>query len=332
MRRRRSRPLKHLTTALLVLLAGVTGSGPLGAQKGSPVEGALDFLLPVGARSIAMGQAVAAGATGSDAVWWNPALIARGPREVALHMAKNSSLVLDTDAGGAVVVPVRGLGAFALSVRYLNYGQQAASADPNGQTGSFVPTSTIFAVTFAPIITDRLAGGITYKLLRIAVNTTGQVDRPNNVPQTPALDLGLHYILTSDSTITIGASVRNLGPKLQVNDTPQADALPARADVGVGYAPIIAQLPKEARLRFAADLVSYVRGGTSPGARFGAELAWMARYEVRAGYVASGPTGSGATFGFGVSVGKLQIDLAQMLSDLAQAGQTPTFLTLRYLF
>jgi hypothetical protein len=78
--------------------------------------------------------------------------------------------------------------------------------------------------------------------------------------------------------------------------------------------------------------VSYVSGGTSPGFRVGGEFSWLERYEARAGYVASGPTGSGPTFGFGISTGRLQIDIAQMLSDLALSGSTPTFLTLRYRF
>ena len=42
-------------------------------------------LLPTGARAVGMGQAVVASAIGAEALWWNPALIARGPREVAFE-------------------------------------------------------------------------------------------------------------------------------------------------------------------------------------------------------------------------------------------------------
>jgi hypothetical protein len=305
-----------------------------GAQSDpSRVEGALDFLLPTGARSLGMGQAVAAAAVGSDALWWNPALIARGPREVALHMTRNSSILAETDAGGAIVFPVRKVGAFALSFRYINYGSQGATSGSEGQVGTFVSTSTVVAATFAPTLTDRLSGGITYKLLRIGFGCTGDCNNPENVPQTPALDFGLHYLVMKDSAFSVGASVRNLGPKLQVRDAPQADPLPARVDIGIEYAPHLSQLPKEARLRLATDVVSFASGGGSLGFRFGGEFAWMERYQARAGYVAAGPTGSGPTFGFGVRTGKLQIDLAQMLSDLAsQSGTTPTFLSLRYIF
>ena len=45
----------------------------------------------------------------------------------------------------------------------------------------------------------------------------------------------------------------------------------------------------------------------------------------------NGPTGSGLTFGAGISTGKLQIDFARMLNDVSQqSGVTPTFVALRY--
>ncbi len=331
MRQRRSSALRRCVACCVLLLASRRASGQSNPDK---VEGGLDFLLPIGARSLGMGQAVAASATGSDALWWNPALIAHGPRELALHLTRNSSLIAETDAAGAFVLPVRRLGAFALSVRYINYGSQAAQADATGQVGTFVNTTTTVAATFAPIITDRISGGITYKLLRYQFNCTGSsCDSPTNAPQAPAIDAGLVYVMTADSTVSIGAAVRNLGPKLQVKDAPQADPLPGRVDVGVQYVPRLAQLSKEARVTLAADVVSFLSGGGSPGFRLGGELSWQNRYQVRAGYVATGPTGSGPTFGFGIRTGKLQIDLAQLLSDVgSQSGVTPTFLSMRYIF
>jgi hypothetical protein len=331
MRRRRSSAVWRLLAGCCVLLA--VGRRVRAQSNPDKVEGGLDFLLPTGARSLGMGQAVAASAVGSEALWWNPALIAHGQRELALHLTRNSALIAETDAAGAFVLPVHRLGAFALSFRYLNYGSQAAQNDPTGQVGTFVNTTTLLAASFAPILTERFSGGVTYKLLRYQFNCTGaSCDTPTNSPQAPAVDVGFAYVLRADSSISIGASVRNLGPKLQVKDAPQADALPSRADFGMLYLPRFAQLPPDAKIRLAADVVTYVSGGGA-GLRVGGELSWQDRYQVRAGYVGSAVTGSGPTFGFGIRTGKLQIDLAQMLSDLgAQSGVTPTFLSLRYLF
>jgi hypothetical protein len=311
----------------LLVIASVRFAG---AQSGTGSEGAAEFLFPIGARSLGMGQAVAAIATGSDALWWNPALVARGPREIAFHFTK--IITLETDASAAVIVPVQRVGAFALSVRYINQGQQEASDDPTQPTGAFSTTTTIVGATFATTFSARFAAGLTYKLLRLDFACTGSCRKPAQTPQTIALDLGGQYILTRDSLVTFGAALRNAGPKLQVNDSPQADPLPVRADVGVAFAPKFAQMPKEGRIRFAGDVVTRLAGGSAPGYRLGAEFSWIERYLVRAGYEARGPTGSGATFGLGISSGKLQIDLARMLVTSGSEAGSPDYLSLRYLF
>lgn len=306
-----------------------------GGQSPSATEGALEFLLPIGARAVGMGQAVAASAIGSDAVWWNPALIARGPREVALHVTQTLATQAGTDAAGAVVYSVPRIGAVALSLRYLTTGEQSSGETPE-QSGTFVPSSTIAAATFGAPFGDRLAFGVTAKLLQIRLDCTGACSTTSSSPSTGALDIGTQYLVTKDSLVTVGAAVRNLGFKLQINDAPQADALPNRADVGVAVAPKFAALPPDVRLRTAADVVTRLSGGGSPGFRFGAEVAYRERYQGRIGYVVNGPTGTGSgfTFGAGVSTGKLQIDFARSMSDPASqaAGVTPTFISLRYRF
>ena len=327
MRRRHFSVRAFLTIWLLAL-----GAARAALAQSTTGEGAFELLFPTGARSSGMGLAAAASATGSEALWSNPALIARGPREVALHATK--FLTIDTDASGAMLIPVQRVGTFGLGVRYLNEGVQP-STDSTGQTtGTFTTTVTVVGATFASPITSRLALGLTYKLLRYAFNCTGTCLQTGNVPQTIALDLGAQYLVAKDSSLALGFAFTNAGPKLQVHDASQADALPVRADFGVSVAPRLDQLPKEARVRAAADLVTRVAGGHAPGFRVGVELAWLERYQVRGGYVVNGPIGSGSgpTFGLGFSTGKLQIDLARALSNNLSASDSPTYLSLRYLF
>ena len=316
----------------LGLLGVLTHAARVHAQAGPP-EGAPEFLLPLGARAIGMGQAAVATAVGSDAVWWNPALIARGPREVAFGITSKASPLIDADALGAVIIPVQGVGAVAISARYINYGaQEAAGGDPNSPSGTFVSTATVIAATFAAPFGDRFSFGFTAKLLSYGFSCSGSCNQAGGLPQTSALDLGAHYFLSRDSTFSVGVAIRNVGFNLQVHDAPQSDPLPARADVGVSYAPKIADLPKEARLRTGADVLARVKDGDALGYRFGAELSWIERYQARVGYVVNGPTASGATFGVGFNTGKLQIDFSQMLSDLGSQGSRPTFVTLGYRF
>ncbi len=307
------------------------------AQATSETEGAPEFLLPIGARTLGMGMAATAAATGSDALWWNPALIARGPREAALQLTQTLATQTGTDAGFAFIYSIPRIGAVGLSFRYINEGEQAGTDTLTGtQTGTFFPLVTVAAATFAAPFGDRFALGLTGKLYRLTSPCTGvcsNAPAAGTPPETGALDLGAQYFVRSDSAFAIGVAVRNIGYRLQINDAPQADNLPKRFAIGIAAAPKLSQLSPDVRIRAAADLVWSLTARESPGVNVGGELAYKGKYELRAGYVANGPTGSGMTFGAGVSTGKLQIDLARMLSEVgSQSGVTPTFVALRYFY
>src|SRR5581483_62837 len=134
------------------------------------------------------------------AVWWNPALISRGPREVGLQITSKSTATTDADVAGTVLYSVRGVGAVALSVRYVNEGaEQAASGPEGGATGTFVPTTTVIAASFAAPFGDRFAFGFTAKILRTDLSCTGTCTQQTGVPLTSAVDLGGQYFVTKDS-------------------------------------------------------------------------------------------------------------------------------------
>lgn len=322
---------RHFSGKALVALWFVAlGGARTAIAQSTQGEGAIEFLLPTGARSAGMGQAAGASAIGSEALWYNPALVARSAREAGFLVGK--SLTIDTDASGAVLIPVQRVGTFALGVRYFNEATIPAT-DSTGeqQTGTLTITSTILGATFASPITSHLSLGLTYKLLRRSLNCTGTCSQSGS-SETFAVDLGAQYFVARDSSLSFGFALTNAGPKFQVHDASQADPLPVRADFGVCISPRLAQLPKEARVSVAADLISRVSGGYSPGFRSGAELSWQDRYQARGGYVFNGPFGSGATFGLGFSTGKLQIDLARALSNTVSSADSPTYLSFRYSF
>jgi len=328
MRRRRSRLPRRIALAALSVLGASRGAR---AQSGIANEGALDFILPTGARVLGMGQAAAASASGSEALWWNPAGIARTPREVSLGFVSNV-LLPKSDLSLAFVYPIPGVMSVALSLRYLNTGEQEATVDPNGQVGTFVNRDNVVTATFAAPFGDRLAVGINLKVLTVSFDCTGQCSTAPGKPLTGALDVGGRYVVTKDSSLSLGLSVRNVGLPLQINDSPQADPLPGRADVGIEFAPRLPQYP-DVRLRVAADVVTRLSGEGAPGYRIGGELSWLGQYHGRVGYVVDGPTGSGPSFGAGVSRGRWRADFAQFVSDVsAESGQKPTYFTLRYVF
>ena len=301
-------------------------------QSGTTTEGAPEFLLPSGARAIGMGQAAVALPTGAEAVWWNPALLARAAREASFHFAQ--TIATEGDYTLSVLIPVQYAGAFAITARYIDYGVQQVTGktDPN-ETGVFSSSTSILGASFATSFGRRLSTGLMYKVLAQRFQCTGTcLSTPHSAPATFALDLGAQYTLRKDTSLWLGAAVRNLGLPLQVHDAPQADPLPRRAEVGIAFSPTFRQLPADARVRGAFDIVTRLDGG-GPGYRVGGELSWQEKIQLRAGYVYEGPTGTNGSFGLGYRASKVQFDFAQLIGDAGSgSGQSLSFISIRYGF
>jgi hypothetical protein len=327
MRQRRFKA-KRILVAAAMLLASRRGAR---AQTGVAVEGGTEFLIPTGARGLGSAQAIVVGGVGAGAIWSNPALVARARREVAFDFGQQANGVVVADVTGAIVWPVPRVGAFALSLRYLNEGELTAVNDNENVVGSFTFTGVIVAGTFAAPFGNRLATGLTLKLLQLSLQCTGTCDLPPFQPRTGALDFGVQYFVTRDSSVAVGASALNIGLPLQVNDSPQADPLPSRGILGLQIRPTLSQLPKDVHVRVEADLVKRLSGG-GPGYLFGGEMGWQDLYVARFGYQLNGPIGSGPTVGLGLATGKLHVDFAQILTENSGSSGKPTFLALRYVF
>jgi hypothetical protein len=316
-------------------IAGVVGAGVLAmwtsaarAQSDVATEGALFLLLPVGARSVGMGHAVVAERSGSESVWWNPSGLARlESYEVAIHHSQN---LIATGDAVSVVLPFPILGVFAVSANVLNYGEQEIN-DGTGTTGSLLPRSFVYAATYATPIGDRLGAGISYKVVQLRFDCTGACPPTARIAATTsALDLGVQYDLHPMSPVTVGLAVRNLGLRVQVNDSEQSDPLPTRVQIGVSYRlPPLGQV-KDTELRVSGDLVDKLQV-ESPSGRVGLEVVYQKRYFFRTGYVLE--EGGGPAIGAGFGAGGLFVDIARVMGGLyAEAGEPPVHVSLRYLF
>jgi hypothetical protein len=322
--------LNRQTTGFLIAL--LLPTAVIQAQSGSSTDGALFLLLPVGARAVGMGQATVAEQPGSEAVWWNPSAIARqNKKEIGIH---HSQTIAATGDAITVLYPTAGVGAIAFSVNVLNFGDQQIT-DPGGvPIGVVLPRNILFAATYGAALGKRINAGVTYKRLQYRVDCSGQCTNVSTFTATSsAVDFGLQYDVPAQSQLTIGAAVRNVGTRLQVNDREQADPLPTRIEIGAEYKlPFIAALVADTELRVAADVVSD-KNIDHPAARIGADLAYEKNIHLRGGYVANDANGARTALGFGVVAGRLMFDIARTFGGLSSdAGQTPTYLSLRYLF
>jgi hypothetical protein len=331
MRRRRSSLAAGV--ALGAALATLAAPPRAGAQGGLAEDGALFLLLPVGARAVGMGQAVVADQPGSEAVWWNPAALAHADkREIAIH---HSQSLAGTGDALTLVVPSSVLGVIALSANIFNFGEIPLTGDqPDVELGSILTRSFVYAATYATSIGNHLGAGLSYKLLQFRVDCSGACPANFSFSGTSsALDVGAQYDLAPQLPVVVAISARNLGPRLQVNDTEQSDPLPSRLQLGLLYrVPGIERYSKQAELRLTGDLLDELQVDR-PSARVGADMVWNRRVHLRGGYVFDGGEAGGPALGFGLSAGSLVLDIARLFQGLsADAGQAPTYLSLRYLF
>jgi len=294
---------------------------------------ALFLLLPVGARTVGQGQATVASETGSEAVWSNPASLARqATRETAIH---HSTTLAVTGDAITFVAPARALGVLALSVNIYNFGDQQVTEDPNQPpVGLLLPRNVVYALTWARGMGSHLNAGITYKLVQARIDCTGQCgDIGTGSGTASAFDLGAQYRFTDEIPLTLGASVRNIGGDLRATPDEPPAKLPRRIQLGASY-----------RLRFIdrylADMdvrvvgeIDSAPGFEDPGFRFGSAIVYQKRVHLRAGWGTADTEASGPSVGFGITAGKLSFDIARTFEGLsADAGEPPTYFSLRYNF
>ena len=331
MRRHRSKARSPLSTIVLVTGIGLAAS-TASAQSSNSSDGALFLLLPVGARAVGMGQAMVGERPGSEAVWWNPSAISRqDKKEIAIH---HSQTIAATGDAITFVYPTAGAGALALSINVLNFGDQQIT-DPGGvPVGVVLPRNILLAATYGAAIGKRFNAGLTYKRLQYRVDCSGQCTNVSTFSATSsAVDFGFQYDAPTKSPLTFGAAVRSIGTRLQINDQEEPDPLPTRIEVGATYKlPFIAALVADTEVRVAADVIAD-KNVDHPAGRIGADVTYEKNIHLRAGYVAHDANGARTALGFGIGTVHLVFDIARTFGGLsADAGQTPTYFSLRYLF
>ncbi|HEX2723823.1 MAG TPA: PorV/PorQ family protein [Gemmatimonadaceae bacterium] len=318
--------------ARLSLAIGALSPVPAWAQGGTTNDGALFLLLPVGAQTVGLGQATVAERLGSESIWSNPAAIARHEkREAAIHHSETIAARGDVIT---IVLPRKPLGAFAASINVLDFGPQQIT-DPGGTPiGIVLPRNILFAGTFGAAVGQRLSLGVTYKRLQYRVDCSGQCANVSTFSATSsAVDFGAQYELPLDSGFRLGAAIRNIGTKLQINDREQADPLPTRVQIGLSYnVGVIRKYVSDIGFRLDGDVIA-TETAEEPSARVGADLTYQQTVHLRGGYIVNDTDGANAAVGFGLGTGRLLFDIARTFGGLSEdAGKTPTYISLRFTF
>ncbi len=326
------------SAGLFIFFLALAATRPAGAQTTGTVEGGAFLLLPVGARATALGQAAAAEGSSTEALFWNPAGLASLPRaELALHHYTN---FFGNGDAVVVAVPSASFGTFAASVYVVDYGDfENTVGGPGGgpePVGRFTARNVALAAGYSTDIVAGIGAGLVYKLVQFRIDCTGQcVNIPSQVGTTHAVDLGVQYVLPTAVRIVIGATVRNVGFKLQVNNQAQADPLPTRIQVGVSCG-LLRPPPGSDRfdLRLMADVQGVVgRGELAPVTLLGAESGAGDVLRLRAGYAFLDSSARGPSIGVGLRFGSLALDLARVFYEAEGLGEKePMHVSFRVIF
>ncbi len=313
----------------LLVLGALTAQ----AQDGQGSEGALFLLLPTGAQAVGMGQAMVGARPGSEGIWWNPSSIAwQKKRELAIH---HSTTLAGVGDALSFVLPSRTRGTAAISLNILNLGDQQITDDMGTVIGTIYPRDIVLAATYANGIGKRLSVGLTYKLVQLRVDCSGQCATVGSLStSTTAADLGAQYDVVAGGPLTFGIAVRHLGGKLNEDGTNERTPLPTQVEVGALYRlPFIDRYVKDVEVFAAASLLdSRSYGGKA--LRLGADVVYQKKVHLRAGYVGDDRrSDASASLGLGIESGPFVFDIARMFGGIpADDGQPPTYISLRYLF
>lgn len=270
--------MKNAATLAAIVLAVL----PLRAG-GVGTSGANFLKTGVGARSLAMAGAAVSTVDDANAIYWNPARLARMTDTSVT--ATYASLFEDQSQGflgGAT--PFRDLGVFGLGVDYLTVTDiEKRAGDTEAADSTFKDQEYAVSLSYARkgILWESLDLGANAKLIQQSLDTHKE--------SAYALDLGAAYLVTDK--ITTGLTVQNLGSKLG------PDSLPVLVKAGGDW-----RLFSD-KLTVALDGNAWVTDKRYTG-NAGTEF-WLAKpLALRAGYrFGQGPEHLGGSTGLAVGVG-----------------------------
>lgn len=268
------------------------------AGQASAAETASFLRILPGARPMSLGEAYTAVADDLNALTTNPSGLSRIQAREAGFMHAELYSAVHYDFLGYSQPVAGGAGAIGFGVQRLAQGG-LDGRDASGQTtGSFSAADTAVGAAGSFKLPDgRTLAGVGLKLV--------QSQLANASAQTFAVDAGLMRGLdVAPVPVTVGASVRNLGPGLRLGT--QTEDLPLTVSVGLS-----ARLA--GALLISADASDRPHAATGGKAfSVGTEYSVLPTFALRAGYAPISASGgspmTGFGFGFGLRVSRASID------------------------
>ena len=199
--------LKTVAMATIIAVALVSFASAQGPRNGT--SGASYLLIPQGARYLSGGGATA-NAVGIDAIYWNPAGLARAESGVSAILSRRSYIAdIGINYFGAAVKFGR-LGSIGLAARVFDIGEIDVTDIfyPDGTGEKFTPNFFAVAMSYSKLISDRTSIGMNVNLLNegfAGVSASGIT-----------LDAGVQYSsFLNVPGLAIGVALKNFGTPMQ---------------------------------------------------------------------------------------------------------------------
>lgn len=241
--------LKTKTQFLVAIItAGILWAAASYAQKVGSTSMQFLKVMP-SARATALGEAYAVWATGAEAIFWNPAGLAR--LDNMEFSTTYINWLFDAQQGAlAYALAIQGFGALGIQVQYVDFGEFEETTnerpyinDPErpGLTGrTFKPFSYLIGMSYARDLTDKFSVGIGMKYAHESLfdgrRVTAQVrqgvrEEVDTWANGLLFDFGIRYD-TGYRSIHIGSAIQNFGA--DVKYAKESNPVPLLFRIGIG--------------------------------------------------------------------------------------------------
>jgi long-subunit fatty acid transport protein len=253
---------------------------------------AADFMnIGIGGRPSSMSDTFCAVADNADAVYWNPAGLAR-LTDIELSFSHLDYIANIKFANFAAVIPMTNR---VIGMNFNTMYTEDTERDINGnKTGSFMDINSVLSIAYSANLTDKTCFGISMKTVYIQLAS----EKTNGL----VFDTGLLHRLTDK--ISLGINIQNVGDKIQY---PGNDIVPPATNIKLGAS------YKTAGLLVATDVNIPIKGRKTLS--IGAEHRIKQIFSLRYGYKfkeGGNELGAfdGVSVGFGLTIRKYTFDYA----------------------
>ncbi len=302
---------KFLVLTFILLLATEYSYAGSGDRNGA--AGATQLLIPVGVRGISMSSANISTSHGIEALFWNPAGVAKLEHSTEL-MFSHMNYIADIGVEyGAVSSRFGEFGVLSFSIKALSVGDIliTTTENPDGTGATFSPQMITAGLTYSKQLTDRIAIGVTANYI---TETLDKVSADGL-----AFNVGAVYNNLADiNGLSFGIVLRNIGPQMKydgpglnqladvgdLNRPPSyykintaSFELPSSFELGFGFKPTINEMNS---LQFAGTFQNNNFSGDEY--KVGAEYGYNDIFFIRGGYSMS-PESQSTEYIYGFTAG-----------------------------